>query len=75
MSKKKLVYVGQVSDIRVEDGGQAKIASIYDNSDSEDAGIFFRFQSWAEGGGVNDHPILDGLVKAGTKVRITLEVL
>lgn len=72
----KLVYEATIDgeDIATEDGGQAKIATISADNDSFDTdGVFFRFQSWCEGGA--SHPVFDSLVKPGRRVRITLEII
>lgn len=72
MADKELVFVGTVDNVKFEDGKQAKIATIF--ADGE-IGVFFRLQSWAEGGGADSHPVLDGLVKEGTRVQITMKVI
>lgn len=74
----KLVYEATINgeDISTEDSGQAKIATITEDNDGGDGtgdGVFFRFQSWCEGGVW--HPVFDSLMKPGKRVRVTLEVL
>jgi hypothetical protein len=70
----KLIYEANIDaeEIRTEDSGQAKIANLFDDSDT-DSGVFFRFQSWCEGG--TEHTLFDSLMQAGKRVRITMEVL
>ena len=62
----RLVFEQEVTpgDVKVEDGGQAKIVEFND----EDCPAFVRVQSWAEDG---KHHLFDGLV--GKRVRVTVE--
>jgi len=72
--EKKLVYEVLIctDDIRTEDSGCAKIATLAEDSPEEN-GVFFRFQSWNELD--QTHPLFDSLIIPGKRVRITLEVL
>lgn len=61
-------------DISIEDGGQAKIFTLYPEQSGEagkDCGVFVRLQSWCENG--HDHPEFDRLVKLGKRYRVIVE--
>jgi len=56
-------------DINVEDGGMAKIATLYQGEDIEN-GIFVRVQSWSE---EKSHQQFDDLIKPGKSFRVIIE--
>ena len=82
MNKKKIAIECDVGalDMSTEDGGAARIVTLYPDSNS-DSGIFFRFQSWDEefDSGRSDkpsHPEMEEFFDRGpVKVRVTLEVI
>jgi len=64
----KLIIEGP-GELRVEDGGQAQILTVYGDPDV-DEGVFVRIQSWSE---ARQHSEMEGLV--GKKLRITIEAI
>jgi hypothetical protein len=70
MSKNQLVFISEANDIRTEDGGQAKIATLYP-VEHEENGVFIRLQSWCEGG--KEHPEFDALIKPGKQYIVHIE--
>lgn len=62
-------------DNKVEDGGVARIATIY--PDSEGIRVFIRLQSWDEvafdTGTPPQHPEFDELIQLGRRYRVTIE--
>jgi hypothetical protein len=68
-----IIFEGVV-EYASEDGGQALIASIYEQTEPpsapEEPGMFVRLQSWDEGGG---HELARSL--EGKRVRVTVEVI
>jgi hypothetical protein len=72
----KKVFEGVV-EYDAEDGGQALVATIYDEVPEANSGMFVRLQSWKdEDPAVQtppDHP--EANLFRGKKVRITVEVI
>ena len=71
----QLVFVARVDpeDIKIEDGGQAKIAMLCpeDIKGSDEGGMFLRLHSWCDDG--NDHPEFDALIKPGKEYVIRIQ--
>jgi hypothetical protein len=80
----KKVIMGTVDDIDLQDGGQAKIATVTDG-DGQINGLFVRIQSWDETesklkpgekrtkANAYQHTEFNKLIKVGRKVKITIE--
>jgi len=77
MTNNKLVIESEVDEIKTEDGGHAKIATICGPGSEEEGGIFIRFHSWVEEltRTSEDHKLFNSIMKEGRKIRLTLEVL
>jgi hypothetical protein len=62
-------------DIKTEDGGMAKIATIYTGAGPDDTepGMFIRIQSYHESE-KPVHPEFDELLVPGKRIKITIEV-
>lgn len=72
---KIFTYSGVVEEIRTEDGTCAKIAEITDPIlIDKDDGVFFRFHSWVEDGGDENHKEFNEFMKEGKKVKIIMEI-
>lgn len=71
----KFTLEGSIDTLSIQDSGHAKIATIREEEevDQEEDGIWFSVHSWNEND--NEHPVLDALIREGSKVRITLEVI
>lgn len=66
-----------LDDVRVEDGGQAKIIQIDGvgpHGEPDDGlPLFLRLHSYAEDGDGTDHAEFDGMI--GKRVRVTIEII
>jgi hypothetical protein len=72
--KNQLVFIATIDpdDIKTEDGGSAKIATLVpDNSDDPDNGIFIRVHSWREYD--QDHTDFNALIKPGKRYIVHIE--
>jgi hypothetical protein len=64
----KHTLVGKLEDVVLEDGGRAKIGTLY----SESGDIFLRVQSWVDEAD-GEHKSFDDL--QGKTLRVTIEVI
>jgi hypothetical protein len=69
IDKSKIItLICPFDDVKTEDGGCAKIATLLDEADNEDDGIYARIVSWSE---KKDHSLFDSFI--GKKVEITIK--